>query len=323
MNKLSIIIPTYNSNIFLPELLIRLDMLKDVELVFVDDGSQDDTVAVLRNFSENRKNIQIVTKKHSGVSDSRNVGIRKSTGKYLMFIDSDDLINSVKLQNNIDNIIENTEDGMDVIAFSSRKQYKITDDFFEIVKGLVLNNGFYSPSPCSKFYKKSLITKNNILFDTKVSVGEDMLFNLKVLIHSNNIQMENQGFYLYRYNVSSVTKTNGFNIYENHQYFLQDIKELFNRNLHGIEFNKLLGDVIIQSWVTDSVKIIRKKINRQELNQMTKEVRQSFTISSIIQNGSTFKQKGIRILLLMKLNFIIKIMVSKVKKNRLTQFVEI
>ena len=92
--KLSIVIPFYNTPTYTAELLEILDcqITKDVEVILVDDGSKMKKWAMER--AEQYPWLWVVISKHGGPSKARNIGISKSTGEYIQFIDSDDMVPS-------------------------------------------------------------------------------------------------------------------------------------------------------------------------------------------------------------------------------------
>lgn len=117
---LSIIIPCYNSEKFINNCLncLRNQTLKDFEVIFVDDGSDDNTLKLLNEFNfENKKVISI---DHKGPAEARNVGIENSEGEYIWFVDSDDIFeyNAVEV---ITNYLK--ESDADLLRF----RYKIND----------------------------------------------------------------------------------------------------------------------------------------------------------------------------------------------------
>lgn len=99
MPKVSIIIPAYNSSRFISEAIKSIfnQTFKDFEIIVIDDGSTDDTKDVLKPFIHQ---IQYIFKENGGVASARNVGIRMSKGKYIAFLDYDDiwLPNKLELQ---------------------------------------------------------------------------------------------------------------------------------------------------------------------------------------------------------------------------------
>lgn len=94
MNKVSIIVPIYNVEKYLVRCISSLvnQDYSNIEIILVDDGSTDNSSTIAKHFSENSPNVNYYYKKNGGLSDARNFGIKKATGEYLMFIDSDDYI---------------------------------------------------------------------------------------------------------------------------------------------------------------------------------------------------------------------------------------
>ena len=98
MNKVSIIIPTFNRGKLISETIDSVinQNSENWELIIVDDGSTDDTISVIEGYIYNEPKIKLLKRKiePKGANHCRNIGIEKSTGKYLIFLDSDDLLAS-------------------------------------------------------------------------------------------------------------------------------------------------------------------------------------------------------------------------------------
>ena len=93
MPKISVIVPIYNAAVYLEKCLssLQTQSFKDIEILCIDDGSTDNTYALLKRFSTKDKRLKFFTQKHQGPGVARNVGIQKSTGNYLCFVDADDI----------------------------------------------------------------------------------------------------------------------------------------------------------------------------------------------------------------------------------------
>ena len=92
----SVVIPVYNSEIYLNKTLVSIirQTYKELEIILVNDGSTDNSLSVCENFAKIDKRIKIFNNTNHGPSYSRNYGISKACGKYLVFIDSDDYVDS-------------------------------------------------------------------------------------------------------------------------------------------------------------------------------------------------------------------------------------
>ena len=96
MNKpvLSVIIPVYNVSKYLEDNVESLinQTLQNIEFIFVNDGSTDNSLDILKKYSNINSNIKIINQKNSGISVARNNGLKASSGKYICFLDSDDYV---------------------------------------------------------------------------------------------------------------------------------------------------------------------------------------------------------------------------------------
>lgn len=90
----SIIVPVYNTGKYLYKCLdsILNQTLQEIELILVDDGSDDNSGAICDFYSERDKRVRVIHKKNEGVSIARNVGMQAAKGEYIGFVDSDDWI---------------------------------------------------------------------------------------------------------------------------------------------------------------------------------------------------------------------------------------
>jgi len=93
---LSFIVPVYNAEIYLPDCLnslLRQDIPhSDYEIICINDGSKDKSLAVMQDYQARFPNIQIIDKENGGVTTARNAGLAAAMGDYIWFVDSDDFI---------------------------------------------------------------------------------------------------------------------------------------------------------------------------------------------------------------------------------------
>jgi glycosyltransferase involved in cell wall biosynthesis len=92
--KFSIIIPCYNSGLYLHDCLKSLSVQPQdlFEVIFIDDGSSDDSFQIFLNYKSLLRNVIFIRKRNGGLSSARNAGLRKARGKYLLFLDADDYL---------------------------------------------------------------------------------------------------------------------------------------------------------------------------------------------------------------------------------------
>ena len=154
---ISVIVPVYNVEKYLDKCLESLlnQHYSDMEIVVVDDKSTDGSLNIAKKY-EKYTNVKVVAKeKNSGLSDTRNVGIKESCGQYIMFLDSDDYVENGCIAK-IQGIIEK-ENAPDIIYFGYCEEYESTDK--QLIK-----YGYVSAKNCSftgeKFALEELKQRN-------------------------------------------------------------------------------------------------------------------------------------------------------------------
>lgn len=92
--KVSVIIPVYNVEKYLESCLesIKSQTFTDYELILINDGSTDESVAIMRRYAKTDARIRIISQSNRGVSAARNLGLSVAEGEYVLFVDSDDTI---------------------------------------------------------------------------------------------------------------------------------------------------------------------------------------------------------------------------------------
>ena len=125
MILLSIIIPVYNVDKYLNECLdsILVQNNKDIEIILIDDGSTDNSAKICQKYEQLYSNIKYIQNKNHGVSYTRNCGIKHSTGKYILFVDSDDKISV----HGLDILREKIKTNQDLYIYSYKQFYKNMD----------------------------------------------------------------------------------------------------------------------------------------------------------------------------------------------------
>ena len=220
--KLSIIIPVYNGEKYIgPCLSSILDNdYFDYELIIINDGSTDNSKKIIENIADNR--IKLFNNRNYGVSYSRNYGIEKASGKYIMFVDADDFLDT-QWHSKVLCQLKND----DIYIFSNKN---VSDNKKILSRQIVGVNGdgIMIAAPFSKIYKKSLLQEKNIRFNEKIINGEDMLFNLKSIKECNTLKIINLSFYKYRINFGSATKSFNEQILESDKEFQWELKGLTN-----------------------------------------------------------------------------------------------
>ncbi|HRE77347.1 MAG TPA: glycosyltransferase [Flavobacterium sp.] len=239
MIKISVVIPVYNAENHLAECLdsVLNQSLSDIEVICIDDGSEDDSLTILKQYAETDFRLKILSQANQGVSVARNAGLEVAKGKYVSFVDGDDTIDKDFLQN-LYNIIEIHE--VDVV-FSKLFDHESFNQFFNVLHREEIRNTllrffikdaqFYSV--CNKLFSNSIIQRNQIRFPQGVKLGEDGHFNIQFLICSEKVFFFDYCGYQYREVDESATR----NIFK-HNYIQKAVEN------YMIDWTPILGDVI-------------------------------------------------------------------------------
>ncbi|MBQ6994452.1 MAG: glycosyltransferase [Lachnospiraceae bacterium] len=192
--KFSIIVPVYNVRDYLGicmESLIN-QTIKDIEIICVNDGSTDDSLEILQQYAEKDYRIKVCDKVNGGSSSARNLGLDEAEGEFILFVDSDDILE----KNTCDRLyMEILQTGADIVVFGTRvfPQY-VANKHAWLWNNLHVNLRHYTencvealfnekpskPFIWNKCYRRSIIEKNNIRFDEELGLGEDNLFLFEI-----------------------------------------------------------------------------------------------------------------------------------------------
>lgn len=128
MIKYSFIVPVYNTEKYLKKCLDSLvnQTYKDFEIIVVNDGSTDKSSSIISKYQKKYKNIIVIDKENEGLSMARNRGVQKSSGKYIIFVDSDDYVSN-KLLEEIDKKIDDSDILRFQIATEDEEYTKINE----------------------------------------------------------------------------------------------------------------------------------------------------------------------------------------------------
>lgn len=201
---------------YLPKCLESLikQTLKDIEIICVNDGSMDNSLAILKEFASRDSRIRIIDNQHQGVAKTRNTGIEQSTGEYIGFVDSDDYIDIDFFEKLYNSATKSNSD----IAIASILKHK---NFFNIYNAkytkeetaitiqdkikLCEDKKHFFFYAWNKIYHSGFIKENNIKF-SEGQIYEDVMFAIKALYYSNKIISVYGTKYHYIEHKNSLTK---------------------------------------------------------------------------------------------------------------------
>ena len=211
--KISIIIPAYNCSKHIAETIASIGRsgLNAFEIIVVNDGSTDDTDAILEQLKKKHQALRVIKQRNSGVSAARNKGIDEAEGDYVFLIDADDSlepnsllrINEILEQENPDMLMF----GMYFDFYHKDKLYR-SDELSFHMKGIMRPDGIYEKydelfqgnmlSPVwNKIIRRELIVSNHIGFQENMIEMEDYLFSVSCLAYCSKVYILDKAVYHY------------------------------------------------------------------------------------------------------------------------------
>lgn len=203
MPAISIIIPAYNKGSFIFETLESCinQTYSDCEIIIVDDCSKDETINEIQKFLKIYRQTPITllcNEENMGVSFSRNIGIQKAIGEYVLFLDADDILHPDAIYILYQTAQKNNAD----IVFSQREYFSGNNQFKnDIVQSCDLQVQVLSSPPQTSvgvLFRKSIIDQHKILFEPELRNGEDTLFTALFFCLSRNMYRICYPLYMYR-----------------------------------------------------------------------------------------------------------------------------
>lgn len=290
----SVIIPIYNVAEYLKKCLDNIinQTYKNLEIICVNDGSTDNSLAILQEYTDKR--ITIINQKNQGLSEARNVGYRYSNGEFIYFMDSDDYIDLDTIEKAVH---EMNKRNLDVLMFNGTvfkddndnsdqilKRFKFDEDYFhrkfdyplvykgeKLITKLFENKDYMCPVMLF-FIRESYLDRINAFFIENI-IYEDECYTFKVLLNCDKIGFVNNKFYHRRIRSNAITTSkllfkNSFSSFIN---FLDMIKTFKNYTL-----TKDFDYSVIMAGISRMINISRK----QFINLSDKEKSKFFNIEN-------------------------------------------
>lgn len=214
----SVIIPVYNVEEYLHQCIesVLAQTYPFFEIILVDDGSTDKSGNICDEYILKDNRIYVIHQENRGLSEARNAGVEKATGKYIYFLDSDDWILAetfVKLVKKIDstnadfvffdaNSFEDGNPEKEIKQNYLRHKEYMTDCGYNLLKELQENGEYHSAVPLL-FIRKSFYDNLNLKF-VKGILYEDMVFTYEIFCRGNKVSYINEPFYQRRYRSGSI-----------------------------------------------------------------------------------------------------------------------
>lgn len=208
----SVIIPAYNTEKYVGDCLKSLkgQTYTEIEIIVVDDGSTDATNSICKDYEREDKRFKVITKNNSGVSDSRNKGMQRAEGKYIVFVDSDDYVAQDYIETLVaeieasdaqmacaDYYMVDEDHRIEALAAEWALQCDVQVMSAEEAINLLPSKEAFQGYLWNKIFVKEIIQENQIAFDPEIKIWEDMLFCLKYLTKIEKAAYSHKRIYYY------------------------------------------------------------------------------------------------------------------------------
>lgn len=296
MKKISVIIPVYNVEDYIDDCIQSVLMQKninfeqDIEILLIDDGSTDKSGKICDKYEKRFSFVKVMHQSNRGQSSARNLGIRKSCGEYLIFIDSDDALIDDAFFSNMLGLIQNRK--LDVLQFSATNfegdsipyQSFLYSDVccFKNKYDSICSHNF-NIAVWSKIIKSHIVKEHNIYFKEGVT-GEDILWYLQLLPYLESVGEVDAKPYGYRIRGGSTThrKKNFKTIVDTYE-MLTLLAESFKENKdNGAE--KVLGYLSYQFYI---LLACSSELTKSELKQIDSKLKSLNWITRYRFNAKT------------------------------------
>ena len=278
--KFSVIIPVYNVEQYLCDCLdsIVAQSYHDYEVICVNDGSTDGSLAILEEYQQKYHQIIIISQLNKGLSGARNAGIQVAKGNYIFFLDSDDWIETDTLK-----ILAEKQNGEDLLCFNGRRCFEdgTTEEPDSGIeesqltgweyynKYALLPRKFHFVCTVLRLYRREYLLKNNLFFEEGI-YHEDNLFTPLACYYAKTVRVISHCLYIYRIREGSITQSvNVQRLYD----VITVANKLSNffipiRDIDKQQLYKEIAGEYFGAFTSDNVKLfgnkdaeIKKKIN--------------------------------------------------------------
>lgn len=312
MDKISVIIPAFNSAPTI-EKCVRSVLSQSYpffEVILVDDGSTDNTLALCRKFAESDKRVTVFHQDNKGVSAARNLGLEKACGEWITFVDSDDSVNLDYLSR-MHACVSATPDVALYVGSVNVFRMGKSAEFLRMSNGIVSSSDLDSlfgerelhkhGFPFAKLYKLSLLKKNHIKFDVKQNMAEDCVLMINYILSCSSdasyVYFDEVANYDYFVQPKSLSTTCG--TFDQELYNYRNIRKLFSQLIdmvHPLSAKKKLHSSI--GWYADRCVNAIYKNPHGGKKERIKCLKTLGSSDILFRHDDSFKQKVMKLVLI-------------------------
>ena len=291
MCKFSIVIPVYNVEKYLEKCLDSVfnQTYKDYEVIVVNDGTKDNSMDIVKNY-----NVKVITQKNQGLSAARNHGVKKATGDYLIFLDSDDYWEKDLLKE----LAKSLKNTPDLIRFQINEVYEdgkvipYQEESFTDLSGLaafekIVKYHFVENAWCYAINRQYYLQNK---FEFKVgTIHEDFGLTPLIIMKAKRVNSINYLGYNYLQRQGSIMSNKN---YEKTKKKVDDMYLHYNYLIK--EANKLEVDTtIFKSFIANSLILKITELNNKDYSQYLKRLREEKVFDNILTDTTTRKIKRV------------------------------
>lgn len=280
--KLSIIVPVYGVEKYIDKCLDSLvkQSLKEIEIIVVNDGTKDNSQKIIDKYVKKYPDkIKSYIKENGGQGSARNYGLKKATGEYIGYVDSDDFVEKDMYKKLYNKAKENNYDIVVCGNYNVSEDYqnKNIDAFINNYNTDLENIFFGKMAVWNKIYKRDILIKNKLEFKEKVWY-EDLAFTLKAIMNSNTFAFIDEP--LYDYLIREGSTMNNSNVQRNLEildafndilsYIQHNKKEEYFNKIEFLAIDHIYISAIVRVLKADSDKNIKKETIEKLINYMNK-----------------------------------------------------
>jgi len=229
--KVSIVIPVYNGSKYLRQTVdsVLAQDFDEFEVLIVNDGSTDDTAKIALELKEKDSRIELFQKENSGVSATRNFGLERARGEFVVFLDADDLLGADFLRTRVEALMADSCAGAcgSLIGLIDENGEHIDQSITlqapgeKMIEEILFYKSGIATIPSNLVFRKQVLTANDISFDTRLHSSADRLLLCRVALVSKCISLPCQNIF-YRVHDGSMYHSAGNmkNIFKDNEIFI-------------------------------------------------------------------------------------------------------
>lgn len=294
---LSVIIPFFNAEKYLSEAIESVICCEqiDIELVLVNDGSTDNSLSIVQKYVQEYKNIKLYQQENGGVSSARNLGLAKSNGDYIMFLDADDILDGQIYFDVLPYLQSGEYDilffGVEMIKFRQYRSSKRSIPPITLTTEETLDYFFskkISGFNAGKVYKKKLFQDNDITFPLG-KIFEDLEVLSKILPFSRrNLWFETAYYYYDISNESALTKCFTISNIASYHELNCKIFDVYSQSIWKIDAEKI-NYYLMDALIFELSELYKMNYHDTKTVQFIKEIKNEI---KVVEQRNNFSQKG-------------------------------